>query len=51
MLPNYFEYESSTLNGKLTKLSKPVIIPVLSAKSPPDFIISNNLVLESFYIS
>ena len=36
---NSFEFSSSTLNGKLTKLAKPVIIPVASAKNPPDCII------------
>ena len=39
---NLFKYYSPPLNGKLTKLCKPVIIPVISAKNPPYCIILDN---------
>ena len=47
ILFNLFEYESSTLNGKLTELSKPVI----SVKNPPDYIILDNWVFENFILA
>ena len=48
ILLNSFEYGSRTLNEKLTKSSKPHIIPVIN---PPDCIILGSRVFENFILA
>ena len=45
------EYNSSALNGKLTILPKPDVIPDIAVKNPPNCIVLDNWVFENFILA